>query len=81
MAFNVSEQWKNKVYGGDKSYVPYLLVNNNYIDVTQLSQMDFIEDVIDNESEAMYLGTFRANQIDITFKNLNVNIKCKKILC
>lgn len=71
MAFNVSEQWKNKVYGGDKSYVPYLLVNNNYIDVTQLSQMDFIEDVIDNESETMYLGTFRANQIDITFKNLN----------
>ena len=71
MAFNVSEQWKNKVYGGDKSYVPYLLVNNNYIDVTQLSQIDFIEDVIDNESETMYLGTFRANQIDITFKNLD----------
>lgn len=71
MAYNTSNQWKTKVEGDDKSYVSYLLLNNTYVPMEQISQIDFIEDVIDSESENMYLGTFRSNQIDITFKNLN----------
>ena len=71
MAYNTSNNWKTKVEGDDKSYVSYLLLNNNYVPMEQISKIDFIEDVIDSENENMYLGTFRSNQIDITFKNLN----------
>ena len=75
MAYNTSNQWKNKVYGGDKRFVPYLLIDNNYVPAEQISNIDFINNIIDDQKENLYIGTFISNQIDIKFKNLdNLNI-------
>jgi hypothetical protein len=71
MAYNVSKQWEEKIYGGDKRYVPYLLINNIYVPANQISSISFIEETIDKEKEYLYLGTFIANQIDIKFKSLD----------
>lgn len=75
MAYNVSNNWNTKVVGDNKKYASYLTINNTYIPMRQISKIEFIEEIIDKENEYMYVGTFRSNQMDITFKSLqNIEI-------
>ena len=71
MAYSVSNNWNTKVSSENNlKYVPYLLIDNTYIPANQISKIDFIEDIIDKENQYMYIGTFRSNQMDVTFKTL-----------
>lgn len=75
MVYNVSNNWNTKVVGDNKKYASYLTINNTYIPMRQISKIEFIEEIIDKENEYMYVGTFRSNQMDITFKSLqNIEI-------
>lgn len=71
MAYNVSNNWNTKVIGGDKKYASYLTINNTYIPMRQISKIEFTEELIDKENEYMYMGTFRSNQMDITFRTMD----------
>lgn len=71
MAYSVSNSWNNKINSeSDIKYVPYLTIDSTYIPINQISKLEFIEDIIDKDNEYMYIGTFRSNQMDITFKTL-----------
>lgn len=71
MAYPVSQEWKNRVYGDRASYTYSLTINGTEISDTLIESMKLSNPIIDSEQKYFYIGTFISQKLTIKFRNLN----------
>ena len=71
MAYNVSNEFREKVYSGESLYDCILTIENESVPVNQISSIKISSPIIDTSSPAFYIGTFISQSITIKFKNLD----------
>lgn len=71
MAYPVSEDWKERVYGDKASYTYTLSINNNEIPTSLIENIKISNPIVDTEQKYFYIGTFISQKITIKFRNLN----------
>ena len=71
MAYPVSQEWKNRVYGDRASYTYSLTINGTQIPDTLIENMKLSNPIVDSEQKYFYIGTFISQKLTIKFRNLN----------
>ena len=71
MAYQVSQDWRNRVYGDKASYTYSLTINNNEIPTSLIENIKISNPIVDTEQKYFYIGTFIGQKIQIKFRNLN----------
>lgn len=72
MAYDVSEDWREKCYSGSSNYSCKLYLNDMLVPIEQIARIDINSPIIDNSSQdkPFYIGTFISQSITIKFQNL-----------
>lgn len=71
MAYQVSNEFKEKVYSGDNSYICFLNINGYEVPMSQIQSITISSPIIDDTAQTFYVGSFISQSITIKFKNLN----------
>ena len=74
MAYNVSENYRERVYSGGAVYDCKLYFDNSLISPEQISSIKISSPIIDTSSETgkmFHIGTFASQKLTIKFRNLD----------
>lgn len=71
MAYNVSEEYKQIIYGGGATHKAILTINGIEIPNSQIESIEISDPLIDIQQKIFYLGQFASKQLIIKFKNID----------
>ena len=71
MAYNVSQDFTNKLYSGESNFRAILTIGENTIDNDQIASISISSPIIDDSKQVFYVGSFISQKITIKFKNMD----------
>lgn len=65
----IKDETRQLIYNGNAEYIYYLTIGEVSIDTSNIKSIKVTDEIIDNQSKYMYIGTFSSKKIEIEFKN------------
>lgn len=71
MAYNVSSDFRNKLYSGESQFRATLTIGEQVIDNSQIASISISSPIVDDSKQVFYVGSFISQKITIHFKNMD----------